>query len=84
MSTFFGPVVRLVRRRRRLLALIVDCAISALGLARNVVVGNGAILQIATPTPATGDRLVGYIVIVWFRILEDDVPCMDEAREEAE
>jgi hypothetical protein len=73
-----------VRRRRRLLALIVDCAISALGLARNVVVGNGAILQIATPTPATGDRLVGYIVIVWFRILEDDVPCMDETREEAE
>lgn len=67
----------------------VDSAISTLGgvldrLVRDVVIGNIAVLQIATSTPTTGDGLVGYIIIVWFRILEDDVPCVDETREEAE
>lgn len=89
IPTIFGLVVWFVRRSRRLLALRVDCAISALGgvlnrLVRDVVIGNIAVLQIATSTPATGDGLVGYIVIVWFRMLEDDVPCVDETREEAE
>ena len=53
-------------------------------LARDVVIGSIAVLQIATLTLATGDRLVGYIFIVLFWVLEDDVPCVNEAWKEAE
>lgn len=35
-------------------------------------------------TPATRDGLVAYGVIVWFWVLENDVPCVDETGDKSE
>lgn len=53
-------------------------------LARDIVVRHAAVLQVPSLACAAGDGFVGRIVIVSLGVLEDDVECVDQARDVAE
>ena len=71
------------------MTLTLHSAVSALrrilrGLVRDIVVGDVSILEIASLTPAPGDGLIGYGVIVGFGVLENDVPGVNQTGKEAQ
>jgi hypothetical protein len=54
-------------------------------LVRDIVVRHAAVLQVSSLAGAAGDGLVGRIgIVVWLGVFEDDVACVDQARDVAE